>query len=86
MFDGFEPHDTIYSVGLTARGYTCCCMTGGGGGVYPGWGMAGWVLGGAIPVPYPDPSQDPIFNIFLRLGPTHGQMKVKLSYSMRFPR
>ena len=28
----------------------------------------------------PDQSQGPIFNIYLRLGPTHGQMKAILVY------
>ena len=36
-----------------------------GGGVYPGWGMVGG-LGRAIPVPLPDPSQDP-YLVYFRL-------------------
>ena len=47
--------------------YTC---GGVGGGVYPGWGY-GRVAGRAIPVPHPQPSQDPYFIIFsLKALPT----------------
>ena len=37
---------------------------GGRAGVYPGWGIAGWVPGRAIPGTNPRPSQDPYLTIF----------------------
>ena len=45
---------------------------GGSGGVLPGYTHP------AIP--------GPIFNIYLRLSPTHGRMKAYLRLMMRFPR
>ena len=57
-----------------------------GGRVYPGW-CGSWVgLEGYYTGTPSHPSQDPIFNIFLRLKPTHGQMKAILRYLVRFPR
>ena len=44
---------------------------GGVPGVWEDWG--GWV--GAIPGTNPAPSQGPYIQLFLRQGPTHGQMK-----------
>ena len=60
-------------------------MTPGAGGGVPGvwddWvgleGYTGYTT---------QPSQDPYFIIFQPQGPTHGQMKVKSSILMRFPR
>ena len=49
--------------------------------VYWGWGGVpgvGWEAGwpGGCYTGYPGPAiPDPIFNIYLRLGPTHGRMK-----------
>ena len=48
--------------------------------------MAGWVGGGAIPGTHQTSSQGPIFNIFKAKGPTYGQMRAILDYSMRFLR
>ena len=54
--------------------------------VYPGWGGGvpgvvrdGWVREGYTGYP-PRPSQGPIFNIYLKAGPTHGQMKAILRH------
>ena len=55
------------------------------GEVYPGYGTVGG-SGGYYTGYYPGPSQDTIFNIFLRPGPTHGRMKVNLKILMRFPK
>ena len=61
----------------------------GRGGVYPGWGYGwvGWVgtWEGYTGTP-PGPLPGPIFSIYLRLRPTHGQMKAILSVLLRFPR
>ena len=48
-------------------------------------GADGWVVGGAIPGYYPPTLPVPIFSIYLRLSPTHGQMKAFSGVSMRFP-
>ena len=60
-----------------------------GGGCTRG-GVAGWGPGGctgrAIPGYYPAAILGPIFSIYLRPGPTHGQMKAKFRFLMRFPR
>ena len=50
LFDGFEPHDTIYSAG-----HHCTPLTSlyGGEEVYPGWWVAGWVLEGYYPGTHP---------------------------------
>ena len=52
------------------------------------WDEGGWLggcLGGLYRYP-PDQSQDPYIHIFKAKGPTHGQMKAFLDYSMRFLR
>ena len=63
---------TILLLGDT--GSATASATPGAGEVYPGWGMTGG-LGGAIPGTHQAPSQYPYLVIFLRLGPTYGQMK-----------
>ena len=47
----------------------------GRGEVYPGCGMAGVGWEGYTGY-YPAPSQDPDIDIFPRLRPTHGQMRL----------
>ena len=47
----------------------------GGAGVYPGCGMAGWGPEGYYTGYLPSTIPGPIFNLFLRLRPTYGQMK-----------
>ena len=82
MTDGSEPHDHITLAGLHAQTVYSGDRVGG---VYPGYGDR-VVPGRAIPVPRPIPSQDPNLTIFQPQGPTHGQMRAILRYSMRFPR
>ena len=57
----------------------------GRGRVYPGY-RDDWVAGRGY-TGYPArPVPGPLFNIYLRLSPTHGQMRAILRYSMRFLR
>ena len=79
---GYEPHDHIYSGSVRHGGMVQPVRWGGG---VPGV-VEDRVAGrGAIPVPTRHPP-GPIFNIFKPQGPTYGQMKANLRYSMRFPR
>ena len=57
MFDGIEPHDHIYSAVMPGSG--TWVLVAAAAGVYPGYG-AGWVAGGAIPVPNPSHPRVPI--------------------------
>ena len=75
----FTPPDSACGSAVASPGY------GVGGVVYPGWwqgGVAGWVPGGCTGEGYtgtqPTLIPGPIFNLFLRLEPTHGQMKAIL--------
>ena len=56
--------------------YPGCGMMGGSGRVY-------WEGYTRYP---PGTLLGPIFNIYLRLGPTHGQMKAFFTKLMRFPK
>ena len=56
----------------------------GGEGV-PGVGGDWVVAGEGYTGTHHQPSQGPILTIFLASDPTHGQMKVILLFSMRFP-
>ena len=48
--------------------------------------VGSWVGAGRGYTGYPPSTiPGPIFNIFLRLRPTHGQMKAILRFLMRFP-
>ena len=50
-------------------------------------GVGSWVGPGGCYTGYPAQTlQDPIFSIFLRPGPTYGQMKVNSMVFMRFLR
>ena len=62
LADGLEPHDHI-APAVDGAGYGVSSGRGEGvPGVVGDWG--GWVS--AIPVPQPQPSQDPYLDIFLR--------------------
>ena len=77
----------LFSLAGTAR--APCSRDAGtarcSGGV-PGVVEDGWVREGVLPGYYPGPTQDPIFNIFLRLSPTQGPVKANILDLMRFPR
>ena len=73
MFDGYEPHGTI-DQGVPGRAEVQGVLVGGG--VYPGWWDLGWA-GRGYTGTHPLTLPGPIFNLFLRLRPTHGQMKGK---------
>ena len=70
----------LFSLAGTARGCTDVMDTAGmvGRGVPGVWDMGGY-LGGLYRV-LPQAIPGPIFNLFLRPGPTYGQMKLILSY------
>ena len=73
--DGFEPHGTIPLTG-TAALTSAVYMLGSGVGGRCTRGGAVWVgPGGCYTGTLPGPLQIPIFNIFLRLSPTHGPKK-----------
>ena len=82
MSDGSEPHDLFLSVCPYGRCSSGCAV--GRGCTRGGADRVG--REGAIPVPRPSLIPGPILSIFLRLSPTHGQMKVNSSTLMRFPR
>ena len=82
----YEPHGTIYSAGHCPRPLYHAgryrsvrgrCTRGGYGWVGTWVGYTGYL---------PGPSQDPYISLFLRQGPTHGQMKAFFSKTMRFLR
>ena len=77
--DGYEPHSHIYSWDTPAGAVAADMVTSGwvGRGV-PGVVLGGWSWRGTTRV-LPSTLQDPIFNIFLRLSPTHGPKKAILS-------
>ena len=78
MSYGFEPHGTILAgrtaVPLAVVHWYRVAVGGGVPGVVRDWGGRE----GAIPGTHPVPSLGPIFSIYLRLGPTYGQMKAFL--------
>ena len=74
----FEPHDLIYSAGLTVRDPLDAVAGSGVGRGVPGVVGTGWVPGGAIPGYYPDPPRYPYLVIFEVQIPTYGQMKAIL--------
>ena len=82
MVDGLEPHGTF--IPRVRHALHADGVPGWGRGV-PGVGRLG-VAGRGYTGTQAQPSLGPIFNIYLRLGPTHGQMKVNLRLMMRFPR
>ena len=84
--DGFEPHGTIYSAGTVALTSAVYMLGGGWDRGVPGV-VGSWVGREGCYTGYqPSTIPGPIFNIFLRLGPTYGQMKAILRLLMRFPR
>ena len=74
--DGFEPHGTIYSAGMTiSAGVSVMAVPEG----VPGVGRTGWAgrgYTGYYPATVP---RVPYYTIF-SLGPTYGQMKAILAY------
>ena len=49
--------------------------------MYPGWWVAGWVAGVAIPGTTQPAIPGPNISIFKAISPTHGQMKAILEVS-----
>ena len=80
--DGYELHGTISLLGH--RGVAGEVPPGQRGVPGVGWDEGG--PGGCTTGYPPGTLQDPYLVIFKPRGPTYGQMKLYLRYSMRFPR
>ena len=81
----FEPTTLFLWVPLLLLAAVLTTGMVGGGEVYPGSAWLGGVREGYTGThPYTLPGH--IYNLFLRLSPTHGQMKVFFSKMMRFLR
>ena len=86
MFDGFEPTTMFCSAAMYGGAVPAVTADGAaGGGCTRGSAGLGWLEGCYTGTRHPA-IPGPIFNIFLRLGPTHGRMNLKYSKMMRFPR
>ena len=82
MVDGYEPHDHIWYA--VVQGPLPPVLVGTGEGVPGVWDRVG--TGEGYTGTQPRPSQDPYLVLIQPQGPTYGQMKVKKSILMRFPR